>query len=73
MDKSGNYTDWDALVQACAFMGIPSWLQRPAQDRATADVPDANPLFDRVVTQYPVYSDGMEGMLYFHYNVLEEI
>lgn len=73
-DKTGQITDWDRLQTACAAMGIPSWYKGyTIYDRAVADVPDANPRFDRVFIQSYTYSNFMEGQLYFHYNVLEEV
>lgn len=73
VSKTGYYTDWDALQVACASMGIPSWNQNRITDQPTSAVPDANPAFDRVVIQQSVLSAGMDGPVYLHYNVLEEI
>jgi hypothetical protein len=73
LDKISQYSNWQVLVSACLEMGIPSWVQSGAQDYATSDVPDSNPLFDRVTIQRNVTSSGMVGDLYFHYNILEEV
>lgn len=67
------YTDWATVQNACAVYGIPMWTESTIVDRAVADVPDANPAFDRVVIQAIVESTELFGSLYFHYNVLEEI
>ncbi|MNR38220.1 hypothetical protein D3C85_1563020 [compost metagenome] len=73
LSKTGYYADWDALQAACTYMGIPSWGQNRIVDKATSEVPDANPAFDRVVIQSSVLGNQIEGPIYLHYNVLEEI
>lgn len=71
--KEGKYTDWDAVQVACATYGIPAWVEGPIVDKPTSDVPDSNPLFDRVVIQSNVGSPRMSGSVYLHYNILEEV
>ncbi len=73
VSKAGYYTDWTALQAACTYMGIPGWDQNRITDHATSDIPDANPEFDRVVIQNSVQSAYIDGPIYLHYNVLEEI
>jgi len=64
----GEYSDW-ALVQTVArAMGIPDWVKGKVVDKATAEVPDANPAFQRVVIQSTVQSGLLQGAMYFHYN-----
>lgn len=72
-NKTGDYNDWDKLQAACADMGIPTWVKGKITDQATSAVPDANPLFHRVVVQKNASSNGMVGDLYFHYNNLDEV
>lgn len=69
----GRYADFAKLAAACSTMQIPAWSEGFIADYATSAIPDANPLFDRVVIQRNAQSAMMVGDLYFHYNVLEEI
>jgi hypothetical protein len=71
--KKNEYTDWAALQAACAAYGIPAWSPNRIVDQPTSAVPDANPAFDRVVIQSSVLSASLDGPIYLHYNVLEEI
>lgn len=70
LNYKGEYTDWDALQDACARVGIPGWTQGTAVDKATSEVPDSNPAFQRVVIQQLAVSAGMSGPIYLHYNPL---
>lgn len=65
---NGDYTDWNAVATLSALLGIPAWVRGKVVDRATVDVPDSNPRFERVVIQQSVTSGVMVGPLYFHYN-----
>lgn len=67
-DAKGDYTDWDTVQSVTRLLGIPDWLKGKVVDKATADVPDANPAFQRVVIQQSVVSGLLVGPLYFHYN-----
>lgn len=66
----GRYTQWATVKDVCDRIGIPAFLEGSVIDRATADVPDANPAFNRVVIQQSVTSGRLQGPLYFHYNSL---
>ena len=63
-----SYTDWDTLQAMLAAKGIPGWQQGIITDYATSALPDANQAFDRVVVQRNVYSSGIRGDAYLHYN-----
>lgn len=67
-DAKGDYTDWDTVQAVAARYGLPAWLKGKVVDKATADVPDANPVFQRVIIQQTVVSGLLVGPLYFHYN-----
>lgn len=67
-DAKGTYTDFDTVSSVCSALGMPDWVKGKVVDKATADVPDANPAFQRVVIQSSVQSGVMTGALYFHYN-----
>lgn len=73
VNKTGDYTDWSAVQAACLLLGIPAWDKGKIADYATSAVPDANPLFDRVVIQRGASGPRIVGDIYFHYNLLEEI
>lgn len=64
----GEYTDWDTVRAVCRSINIPDWTKNRVIDRATADVPDSNPAFQRVVIQDTVSSGLLQGPIYFHYN-----
>jgi hypothetical protein len=64
----GAYSDWAAVQTLTRKLGIRDWMQGTVVDMATADVPDANPLFERVVIQSSVVSGLLVGPVYFHYN-----
>lgn len=72
-DAYRQFSDWPRLQACAAAYQIPSWEPDIVVDRSTAEVPDANPAFDRVVVQANVASNYLSGPLYFHYNLLEEI
>lgn len=72
-DSKGDYSNWDALQAACVELNIPTWTQNKITDQPTSAVPDSNQLFDRVVIQASVSSEGMDGKVYLHYNNLEEV
>lgn len=65
---NGDYTDWAIIQQVARSLGIPDWIKGKLVDQATADVPDANQSFQRVVIQSTVVSGQLAGPLYFHYN-----
>lgn len=73
LTKTREYTDWPSLQAAATYMGIPGWSPHYLVDKATSEVPDANPAFDRVVIQAVHNEVNMLGPIYLHYNVLEEI
>lgn len=67
-NAKGDYTDWALVQQVARAMGIPDWVKGKVVDKATADVPDANTMFQRVVIQSSVQSGQLNGPMYFHYN-----
>ena len=68
-----SYSDWATFQSACIYLQIPAWTKGYIADYATADVPDSNQAFDRVVIQAAVNSAYILGPLYFHYNLLDEV
>lgn len=66
--NKGEYTDWPTVQTVTRALGIPDWVKGKIVDRATADVPDANPEFQRVIIQTSVTSSLLQGPVYFHYN-----
>jgi len=64
----GNYTDWNTVSALCQALGIAQFTANKIVDKPTSQVPDANPLFQRVVIQSTVYGGLLQGPLYFHYN-----
>lgn len=70
-DKRGRYTDWQTVRYITALLGWPAWNESTITDRATADVPDSNPDFERVIIQYTVSSSRIVGPIYFHYNPIQ--
>lgn len=70
----GKYGDFGKVQVACAYFGIPAWVEGGVTDYATSAVPDSNPAFDRVVIQKNVNGWGaVRGDMYFHYNNLDEV
>jgi hypothetical protein len=73
LTKTREYTNWPVIQAAATYMGIPAWSPHYLVDKATSEVPDANPEFDRVVIQAVHDNSKLLGPIYLHYNVLEEI
>lgn len=67
-NAKGEYTDWETVRAVCRGINIPDWVKGKIVDRAVADVPDANPAFQRVIIQSGVTSSYLQGPIYFHYN-----
>ena len=70
---TNSYADWATFQTACLYLGLPAWTQDTIVDKATTEVPDSNPAFDRVVVQANVSNVDITGPLYFHYNLLDEV
>jgi hypothetical protein len=67
---TSTYSDWDTVQTVASSFGIPAWPIGPVTDNEVSAISDANPAFDRVVIQKSIYTNDLEGDLYFHYNVI---
>lgn len=70
---AGTYTDFTTVQKACTYLGIALWEPGTIADHATSEIPDSNPLFDRVVIQSIAPSALGLGMVYLHYNLLDGV
>lgn len=66
--KTGRWANFSRVLEIGAKAGMPSWNNNYVYDRATSQVADANPKFQRVLIQ-TYATGGVMGPIYFHYDL----
>lgn len=69
---SRRYTDEQRVLEVLNHLGFPSMAVAGATDYPTSAIPDSNQAFNRVIIQSTLWSPGMYGPMYFHYNLFDE-
>jgi len=66
--KTGRWANFSRVLEIGAKAGLPSWNNNSVVDRATSEIANANPKFQRVMIQ-TYATGGVMGPLYFHYDL----